>query len=105
MFPTHGENFKTISTFDIEEGQRLHFVFGWHPSHEPTPPRIDPDVALTSTEEWWTDWTTRCTYDGRWKDAVVRSLITLKALPTSRLMVAAFKQVPSYPGAHRRSSR
>lgn len=102
--PTHGENFKTVASFYIEQGQRLHFVFGWHPSHEPTPPRIDPDAALVSTEQWWTEWTNRCTYDGRWKDAVVRSLITLKALtyaPTGGIVAAATTSLPEQLGGMR----
>jgi GH15 family glucan-1,4-alpha-glucosidase len=33
---------------------------------------------------WWQEWSGHCTYEGEWKEAVVRSLITLKALTYAR---------------------
>ena len=55
-------------------------------------PAVDPETALTETTAWWREWTGRCTYDGPWREAVLRSLITLKALtyaPTGGIVAAA----------------
>ena len=40
----------TISEFTVEEGERVPFVLTWYPSHEDSPARIDPEVALAETE-------------------------------------------------------
>ena len=46
-----------------------------------TPPRaIDPESALEATEKFWTKWASRGTSRGEWDEAVMRSLIVLKAL-------------------------
>ena len=40
---------------------------------------------------WWREWCGQCTYEGEWRDAVLRSLITLKALtyaPTGGIVAA-----------------
>ncbi len=40
----------------------------------------DADKRLAETTEWWTEWTSQVRYDGRHREAVVRSAITLKLL-------------------------
>ena len=70
-----------------------------------TPPDpIDPKQAIAATESWWQDWSSRCTYHGRWRDAVMRSLITLKALtfaPTGGIVAAATTSLPEHLGGVR----
>ena len=62
------------------EGQTVPFSLSWYPANE-TPPRpVDARYAIADTEQWWEEWVSQCTYDGEYRDAVVRSLITLKAL-------------------------
>jgi len=59
---------------------------------------------LTATENGWRKWSERCTYDGRWRDAMVRSLITLKALtyaPTGGLVAAPTTSLPEQWGGVR----
>ncbi|WP_204015692.1 hypothetical protein [Sphaerimonospora thailandensis] len=63
--------------------QRLPFVFTWHPSHQPQPEVIDPIEEFVETRRLWEEWVSRCEHQGRWREAVVRSLITLKALTYS----------------------
>jgi len=73
------------------EGARERFVLGWHPSWDPAPPVEDADSALARTEAWWLEWSGRCTYDGEYRDAVLTSLMALKAMTdeTTGAVVAA----------------
>jgi GH15 family glucan-1,4-alpha-glucosidase len=76
----------------------------WHPSHEPTPPMIDAERTVEETQNWWKLWSSRCSYEGPWKDAVVRSLITLKALtyaPTGGIVAAPTTSLPERLGGVR----
>ena len=77
--------------FDAIEGARERFVLSWHMSHLPAPRVEDADSALARTEAWWRAWSGRCAYDGEYSDAVLRSLITLKAMTdeTTGALVAA----------------
>jgi GH15 family glucan-1,4-alpha-glucosidase len=66
--------------FTVPEGARERFAMSWHESWEPAPPTDDAQAALARTEAWWREWSDRCTYEGEWREAVVTSLIVLKAL-------------------------
>jgi GH15 family glucan-1,4-alpha-glucosidase len=99
-----GENMTTVAEFTVAEGQRVPFALAWHPSHEPEPPPIDAEEALKDTERWWREWSGRCTDKGPWREAVVRSLITLKALtyaPTGGIVAAPTTSLPERPGGVR----
>jgi GH15 family glucan-1,4-alpha-glucosidase len=90
--------------FTVSEGERIPFVLMWHPSHEPTPAIVDAEEMITQTEEWWQKWSNRCTYQGPWRDPVLRSLITLKALtyaPTGGIVAAATTSLPEQIGGVR----
>ena len=50
------------------------------PVFQDEPPRYDPAEALGETDRFWREWIGRCTYDGRYSEAVRRSLLVLKAL-------------------------
>ena len=77
---TRGEHMTTVAEFEVAAGDRVPFVLNYRPSHEAMHPTIDPEQALQDTEREWLAWSTRCRYQGRWRAAVLRSLITLKAL-------------------------
>jgi GH15 family glucan-1,4-alpha-glucosidase len=99
-----GENMKTVAQFDLSAGQRESFVLNYRPSHLPTLPSIDSDEALKNTELFWSEWSGRCNYRGRWREAVMRSLITLKALtykPTGGIVAAPTTSLPEQPGGVR----
>ncbi|MDF5753756.1 glycoside hydrolase family 15 protein [Spongiactinospora sp. TRM90649] len=102
--PLKGGDYAHNATFEVSAGQRLAFIFTWHPSHEPMPVEIDPEVQLAETEGMWADWVARCTYQGPWREAVVRSLITLKALtysPTGGIVAAPTTSLPENIGGVR----
>ncbi|WP_017238552.1 glycoside hydrolase family 15 protein [Streptomyces sp. SS] len=101
---TWGQQFSTCSSFTVDAGERVAFVLTWHPSHEPRPALVDPYEALEQTLADWREWSARCTYEGPHRDAVVRSLITLKALtyaPTGGIMAAPTTSLPEELGGVR----
>jgi GH15 family glucan-1,4-alpha-glucosidase len=81
----------TTADFTAVEGARQRFVLSWYPSYEEAPPVEDADSALARTESYWREWSGRCTYDGEYRDAVLTSLIALKAMTdeTTGAIVAA----------------
>ena len=68
--------------FEAIEGARERMTLTWHLSWEETPPVEDADSALARTEAWWRDWSDRCQYQGAYREAVLTSLIALKAMTT-----------------------
>ncbi|MQA94406.1 MAG: glycoside hydrolase family 15 protein [Streptosporangiales bacterium] len=99
-----GHNFSHGADFEVRAGERVPFVLTWHPSWEEPPEAVDPELALRETEEYWTEWASHCTYAGEWRDAVVRSLITLKALtyePTGGIVAAPTASLPEDLGGER----
>jgi GH15 family glucan-1,4-alpha-glucosidase len=92
-----GENFKTVAEFHVGEGGRESFVLNYRPSHRATRPVIDAAERLLDTETQWRSWSRRCRYQGRWRESVMRSLITLKALtykPTGGMVAAPTTSLP-----------
>ncbi|MCC7240485.1 MAG: glycoside hydrolase family 15 protein, partial [Acidobacteria bacterium] len=102
--PLKGEGWTTVGDFEVSEGEQVPFVLSWHPSHLPPPPPIEPVAAIDATLEFWRGWSDKCTYDGEWRDAVLRSLITLKALtfaPTGGIVAAPTTSLPEHIGGQR----
>ncbi|MFC7219402.1 glycoside hydrolase family 15 protein [Streptomyces polyrhachis] len=101
---TYGEDLTTHSDFTVTPGERVAFAISWQPSHEEPPPLPEPEAALSATEEFWREWTAQCTYQGPYRDAVMRSLITLKALtyePTGGIVAAPTTSLPEDIGGVR----
>jgi GH15 family glucan-1,4-alpha-glucosidase len=100
----HGENLTTVAEFTIAEGERVPFMLTWHASHQRAPRRIDPVRAVDDSEAWWGEWASRIAYEGGWQDAVIRSLLTLKALtyaPTGGIVAAPTTSLPEALGGVR----
>ena len=90
--------------FTVAEGERVSFTLNHHLSHEPAPAGPDPEQALAGALEWWESWSSRCPFQGPWREPVIRSLITLKALsyaPTGAMLAAATTSLPEQPGGVR----
>jgi len=102
--PLRGEEMQTVADFTVREGERVHFVLTQGPSHLPIPVSLDADDALYATEQHWAAWSGRLGYDGPWKDAVKRSLLTLKCLtfaPTGGIVAAPTTSLPECLGGSR----
>ncbi|MFE7364048.1 glycoside hydrolase family 15 protein [Streptomyces sp. NPDC001110] len=101
---TYGQNLTTYSDFTVAPGDRIAFTISWQPSHHGPPSVPEPESSLTATEEFWHDWVEQCTYHGPYREAVVRSLITLKALtyaPTGGIVAAPTTSLPEDIGGSR----
>jgi GH15 family glucan-1,4-alpha-glucosidase len=101
---TRGKALTTVAEFTVKRGQRIAFVLSHFPSHLPRPLPIDADAAIAATELAWRKWCALGTYDGRWGDAVRRSLLTLKALtyaPTGGIVAAPTTSLPERIGGVR----
>lgn len=104
--PVHmtGQDYEHTARFAVSEGDRVPFVLTWHPSHEPAPAPVDPEESLEETIHGWESWSRRCTVTGEFRDPVIRSMITLKALtyaPTGGIVAAPTTSLPETLGGGR----
>jgi carbohydrate kinase (thermoresistant glucokinase family) len=99
-----GKNFATVAEFDVAEGECVPFVLTHGPSHLPPPITLDWRAALQETQSFWRAWSARCSYTGRRRGAVQRSLLTLKALTyaeTGGIVAAPTTSLPEQLGGQR----
>jgi GH15 family glucan-1,4-alpha-glucosidase len=100
----HVDGPDAIAEFAVAAGESASFVLQWYPSYEDPPAALDPRQTLSETEELWRQWARRCRYQGPYRDAVVRSLITLKALtyePSGGCVAAPTTSLPERLGGDR----
>lgn len=93
-----------VCEFELAAGETRSFSLAYFEAHRRPPPRSDPARALDEAVAWWQGWVGRCRYKGPWREMVVRSLITLKALtyrPTGGVLAAATSSIPERPHGHR----
>ena len=98
--PLVGKDLKTFASFTVREGQSVPFKLSYHASHRA--PHFVPDhqESLELTISAWREWSKRCRFDcdePGWRDAVIRSLITLKLLtfqPTGGIVAAPTTSLP-----------
>src|SRR5690606_24127707 len=97
-----GDADECVALFEVTAGQRLALELVYSELEAPLPPPAETAWArLDGCRRWWREWVERCSYRGRWRDAVVRSLITLKALshaPSGSMVAAPTTSLPERPG-------
>jgi GH15 family glucan-1,4-alpha-glucosidase len=99
-----GENMHTGAEFVVRAGENIGFELAWSRTYDTPPAQGDVCASLRETEASWQQWAGRCRYGGEWRDAVMRSMITLKALtyaPTGGIVAAATTSLPEHIGGVR----
>ena len=103
--PHRGEGLSTIADFTVKEGQRIPFTMAWQPSTEQAPIGLDAEEVVRDSDAWWCNWSSQSDGGPCGRDeAVVRSLLTLKALtyaPTGGIVAAATSSLPENIGGVR----
>ena len=104
LMPMRVEEGTVYSDFHVAQHEQVPFVLTWFPSHEKPPRSVEAFSALDETCAWWRQWSERCVHEGPWREQVVRSLITLKALtysPTGGIVAAPTTSLPEQLGGVR----
>ena len=94
----------TEGAFTVAAGECVPFTMSWYPSHHKGFRYRDPFDLLLSTENRWRDWAAVCGLQGRWREAILRSLITLRMLtyrPTGGIVAAVTTSLPERLGGVR----
>jgi GH15 family glucan-1,4-alpha-glucosidase len=102
--PTFGRDLTTLAEFEVRKGDRVPFVLTWFLSHERPPKKVRPMTALAQTERFWTKWAAGFRGGGKWRSAILRSLLTLKGLtyaPSGGIVAAATTSLPEKIGGVR----
>lgn len=90
--------------FEVAAGQAVDFRLSWCGLDQPPPPVTDVAAAIDRTQGWWQEWADRCRHQGPYRGAVVRSLLTLKALtyaPSGGIVAAPTSSLPEQLGGVR----
>lgn len=98
------DNGTVRAEFSVAAGQRVPFTLTWHPSFERPPESPNAQKALDDTSAWWKQWASHSRVDGPYADAIVRSLLTVKALtygPSGGIVAAATTSLPETLGGVR----
>ncbi len=99
-----GEDMRTVGEFEVKAGEEISFILTWTPSYKAVPAPISATAALREIETFWSRWATAHKPAGEWSDAVLRSLLTLKALShweTGGIVAAATTSLPEQLGGSR----
>ena len=102
-----GRDFKTLAAFTAREGDIVPFTLSYHRSHKPPHFVADRTEIMEATATWWREWCKPCRFacdNDKWRDAVRRSLITLKLLtfaPTGGIVAAPTTSLPESLGGQR----
>jgi GH15 family glucan-1,4-alpha-glucosidase len=99
-----GRGFSTVADFTVSAGEQVPMVLTWYRSYDPPPAPREARTLLDDTVELWKQWSTRCRAPEPWRDAVVRSAITLKALTHHRsggIVAAGTASLPELLGGTR----
>ena len=102
--PLKGADFRTRGRFTVAAGERCRSCSPASARTCRSPRPSTPRHASRETVDWWRQWTGRCSYEGPWRDQVVRSLITLKALThvaTGAIVAAPTTSLPEEIGGAR----
>ena len=99
-----GRGETTVAAFTIRAGETIPSTLSWYRSHQTEPAAYDATASLKEATEHWQSWSQRYEAKGEWREAEVRSLLTLKALtyhPTGGIVAAPTTSLPEKIGGVR----
>lgn len=99
-----GEDFSTRALFTIGAGEEIPFLLTWSDSFTAVTAQPDPNKVLADVVKAWEKWSSKHKNQGPYHEAVLRSIITLKALSHYRsggIIAAATTSLPEEIGGVR----
>ncbi len=93
-----------VDSFDVTAGEELTFATTWIRSHHDVPQFLEFDGRIKATIERSEQWAASCEYQGPYREAVVRSLITLRLMThggTGGIVAAPTTSLPEQFGGVR----
>ena len=99
-----GEHMSTVGDFYVEAGEEVAFCLSWTPSYGIRPQMVHSSSAFPSVLTFWGEWSKRWDLTDEWRQAVSRSLLTLKALThrdSGGMVAAGTASLPECPGGQR----
>ncbi len=91
-------------SFEVRAGDELTFSMTWVPSHRQVPPFLGFDERIEATVTRARRWASYCTYQGPYREQVLRSLITLRLMThgaTGGIVAAPTTSLPEHFGGVR----
>jgi GH15 family glucan-1,4-alpha-glucosidase len=93
-------------TARLRAGERAYLSLTYSKEAPSVIPSLGRDAAqrVARSERWWQDWAVRCRYEGPYREAVVRSALTLKLLtyaPSGAVIAAPTTSLPEHLGGVR----
>ncbi|MEO8068114.1 MAG: glycoside hydrolase family 15 protein [Flavobacteriales bacterium] len=89
-----------VQTFSLKPGERVSFLLRNKDAAAP----VDPFAAMDEVIAYWREWSVQCTYEGRYREQVLRSCLALKLLQdanTGAIVAAPTTSLPEEIGGVR----
>jgi GH15 family glucan-1,4-alpha-glucosidase len=97
------QNGRARATLTLSGGQRVRFSLTYSEESPAVLPLLGEECTdrIDMSVRWWQQWAARCTYSGRYRDAVIRSALALKLLayaPSGAIIAAPTTSLPELIG-------
>jgi GH15 family glucan-1,4-alpha-glucosidase len=104
--PAHVRQVRGMAAAELTvgPGDRVPFALVWRDSRDDAPDSPLVLALIEKAERWWRDWVAGLSYEGEWREPVIRSLITVKALtnaPTGGAVAAPTTSLPQQASGSR----
>jgi len=93
-----------VDEFEVSAGEELTYATTWVASHHPLPEPLPFDERIEASMAQHRAWAEKCSYEGPYRDMVVRSLLTLRLMThggTGGIVAAATTSLPEDFGGER----
>lgn len=97
---------RATAVFNVAAGDKVIFSFAYSSQSPAIIPEIEVsgEARMEGTIAYWNEWISRCNYNGRYREQVQRSALTLKLLshaPSGAIVAAPTTSLPEQPGTSR----